>query len=237
MKYLPTILLVTACEAKNIRYPEDCSVEVPYDSVDNDCDPATPDDDLDDDGLLGAEDCDDENPYRRREGDQERGDTTLYEQSEIDAFCGGWCTMAVNPAVRVHASDATNLRGLGCLSAAEGVEVWYTVRLQDLSGLEGLSTLGDLSIANNDSLTSLTALGEVAMTDGSLIISENFSLQSLAGLEGVTALHELMIVGNESLKSLDGLDSLTSVEAGVSIYDNPLLSEAEVVAFVDRVSE
>jgi hypothetical protein len=33
--------------------------ETPYDGVDNDCDPATPDDDLDGDGAVGADDCDD----------------------------------------------------------------------------------------------------------------------------------------------------------------------------------
>jgi hypothetical protein len=38
------------------------ATEVPYDGVDNDCDPATPDDDLDGDGALVATDCDDENP-------------------------------------------------------------------------------------------------------------------------------------------------------------------------------
>ncbi len=36
--------------------------EVPYDGVDNDCDPATPDDDLDGDGFGIAVDCDDADP-------------------------------------------------------------------------------------------------------------------------------------------------------------------------------
>lgn len=34
--------------------------EVPWDGADNDCDPATPDDDIDGDGFLYANDCDDE---------------------------------------------------------------------------------------------------------------------------------------------------------------------------------
>ena len=34
--------------------------EIPWDGRDNDCDPATPDDDLDGDGFLWADDCDDE---------------------------------------------------------------------------------------------------------------------------------------------------------------------------------
>ena len=33
--------------------------EIPYDGIDNDCDDATPDDDLDGDGFVNADDCDD----------------------------------------------------------------------------------------------------------------------------------------------------------------------------------
>jgi hypothetical protein len=41
----------------------DCAdAEVPYNGVDDDCDPATPDDDLDGDGSAVAEDCDDDDP-------------------------------------------------------------------------------------------------------------------------------------------------------------------------------
>lgn len=39
--------------------------EVPYDGVDNDCDPTTPDDDLDGDGLGPPADCDDRDPLVR----------------------------------------------------------------------------------------------------------------------------------------------------------------------------
>lgn len=35
-------------------------VEIPYDGLDNDCDPGTPDDDLDGDGFQSAADCDDQ---------------------------------------------------------------------------------------------------------------------------------------------------------------------------------
>jgi len=38
------------------------AAEVPYDGVDNDCDPATPDDDLDGDGYGLDDDCDDGEP-------------------------------------------------------------------------------------------------------------------------------------------------------------------------------
>ncbi|HJN74207.1 MAG TPA: MopE-related protein [Myxococcota bacterium] len=56
-------------DADNYDADEDCddhndtvypgAEEVPYDGLDNDCDPETPDDDLDGDGFGEAEDCDD----------------------------------------------------------------------------------------------------------------------------------------------------------------------------------
>ena len=37
------------------------AVEIPYNGIDDDCDPETPDDDIDGDGVPRAEDCDDNN--------------------------------------------------------------------------------------------------------------------------------------------------------------------------------
>ncbi len=61
---LALLLLLSACtDAPSDTGGEtgsDCAeTEIPYDGLDNDCDAGTPDDDLDGDGLLGAEDCDD----------------------------------------------------------------------------------------------------------------------------------------------------------------------------------
>ena len=39
------------------------AIETPYDGEDNDCDPSTLDDDIDQDGFLAEEDCNDQDPY------------------------------------------------------------------------------------------------------------------------------------------------------------------------------
>ncbi len=47
----------------DVCFDVDCSdIEEPYNGVDDDCDPSTPDDDLDQDGFGLAEDCDDNDP-------------------------------------------------------------------------------------------------------------------------------------------------------------------------------
>lgn len=46
------------CDDDDARVHPD-ALEVPYDDTDNDCDPLTPDDDVDGDGFLLAQDCDD----------------------------------------------------------------------------------------------------------------------------------------------------------------------------------
>ena len=67
------LLLLLACQVvpvsnDSIPVADDCtqatawSAEQPYDGVDNDCNPGTPDDDVDVDGFASALDCDDSNP-------------------------------------------------------------------------------------------------------------------------------------------------------------------------------
>ncbi|MDA9774480.1 M66 family metalloprotease, partial [Saprospiraceae bacterium] len=55
---------IAATFLDNICFDIACEgiVEIPYNGLDDDCDPSTLDDDLDQDGYALAEDCDDENP-------------------------------------------------------------------------------------------------------------------------------------------------------------------------------
>ena len=53
------LLACTHNPAKPAGPARDCTTEIPYDGIDNDCDPTTLDDDLDGDGVMLADDCND----------------------------------------------------------------------------------------------------------------------------------------------------------------------------------
>lgn len=63
--------------------------EVPYDGIDNDCNPATPDDDLDGDGYLLVDDCDDTDASVNPGAEEVCGDGIDNNcDGQIDENCG-----------------------------------------------------------------------------------------------------------------------------------------------------
>ncbi|MEM9823693.1 MAG: hypothetical protein AAF985_21585 [Bacteroidota bacterium] len=104
--------------------------------------------------------------------------------------------------------------------------------MNDLSGLENISTLGRIFISNNeflrtleglDGLTSVQNLPNIPEADGSIVISNNFRLEHFNELVGVQSIGgPLFIIGNSFIESLEGLhnidpQSITRLEIGSNI--------------------
>ncbi len=106
--------------------------EIAYDSKDNDCDPSTPDNDLDGDGHAHPDDCDDSDPAINAEAEE-----TWYD--DVDQDCAGeHATGRPNPFAIIGSID----RGAAVSDVAEAANSDPTA-VDDVAGAAvGRSTVG-----------------------------------------------------------------------------------------------
>jgi hypothetical protein len=118
----------------------------------------------------------------------ENTNLVLNTQEEIDNFSADYsdCT-AVSGLLIISDADITNLSGLSSIESVAGFEIVNNPLLQNLDGLENLTTL-------RDGFTIFS-------------ISDNVSLESISGLSGITGSlsHVINIRNNPVLQSLNGL--------------------------------
>lgn len=162
------------------------------------------------------------------------------------------------PVLRsITVADCPLLTELGALSDLSGLEslaieelplIRGVPELSDHPGLReaefrsctGLADLHDLPIAPGGSLRvvsceELSSLQGMALPDSmqSLYFYE-LRLPDLSGLDSLRTVGWLTL-STSDVRSLDGLDQLRTIRGGITIQDNPLLADADVLAGVDTV--
>ena len=121
--------------------------------------------------------------------------------------------MAVENIVIAGNGALTSLEGLSHLAAARNRQsLDRNQRIIDLSGLDNLAKVGELSITGNAALASFD------------------------GLNDLTSVDHLNIVGNDTLTSLEGLSNLKKV-LDLTIKDNATLCQSEAEAFAASIAE
>ena len=186
----------------------------------------------------------------------------ISDNNALTSLSGFSSLASVGGDLRIQDNDALTGIDMRSLTTVEG---WMDIRsnegLISLAGLSSLTTVGgDLAIQDNDGLISLVGLSSLTAVDGFLGILDNddlanlwglSSLESLGGLviegngcltslAGVTSLESvggLSISNNATLASLNGLSGLATVGAGVYIFENDCLSQAEAEAFAVGLTE
>jgi CRP-like cAMP-binding protein len=223
----------------------DCAApraEVAYNGIDDDCDEATPDDDLDGDGVPLHLDCVDDDPNVQAEivDSELRVDRPM---SDLCPDAGPYLIkgdIVLTPLVR-------GIEGLSCVCGAGGdLVLAENANLSDLSGLEslvavggsvrferatGLSTLkglgglvtvgGDFVVVDAPKLGQLDGLAALRQVRGSFVVERADALPSLNGPSSLQRIGtDLRIAENGALVSTLGLDALRYVGGSVTFFDN-----------------
>ena len=175
-------------------------------------------------------------------------------QSDVDHFQSNYpgCT-ALEGNVNIGGYDITNLDSLHVVTSISRdlkIGSWpaNNTRLKNLSGLEGLTSIGrTLRILRNDSLVSLEGLDNLEILGNDLIIGwtitgfpnplNNPQLMDISSLNGLTNIGRcLHIDANDALTSLDGLNNVISVGDSLVIRNNPLLSNLEGLSSLTSIN-
>jgi hypothetical protein len=164
---------------------------------------------------------------------------TFTTQEEIDNFQTNYpgCT-EIEGGVTISGNDINNLSGLSVLtSIAGGLEIVNNYTLTSLNGLEGITALHYLLIANNPDLTDLSGFDNLSSTEVALGIWMNASLTSLNGLENLTSIGGFMEVAmNNTLTNLDGIGNIISIGGYLYIYFNTSLISISGLENIDAAS-
>ncbi len=122
-------------------------------------------------------------------------------------------------------ANLIDLTGLNNLHTAGGsfVRIAHNYDLQNLDGLQNLSSATVLEIYENYNLVSLTGLEGLTSVSDEFLIERNSKLENIQALSNLTDVHTLSILYAGRLKNLIGLEGLTSIE-GLSIKNNDSLS-------------
>ncbi len=224
--------------------PEAGGVEVPYDGRDNDCDPKSPDDDLDGDGFGRALDCDDLDD-RLHPAATERTDAidndcdgaldcddidlTVWDGDvrweDVPDVCASVCPRVVEGRVILAPPPGATLFGLDCLTAIDGDLELVGGDLGNLRGLDALTRVGgSVSVVDGPFLRSVEGLDQLTEVGGSLTLSGLPALGSLSGLGELRSASALIAAECDLLVSLEGAPNLEYVgPGGVEVSDNASL--------------
>jgi hypothetical protein len=162
------------------------------------------------------------------------GGATLKSDAEVAAFAH--CS-EVQGDLRIE-GGVTDLDSLGSLRRVAGtLSISNTNGLEDLRGLERLTSVGALEIAGNERLERTLGLGNLQRV-GKLVVKHNSQLVSLGGLKSLQRAESVEISNNRVLAGYFGLlPRLARVEEQLVLRQNLGLSKREVAAVIDRIPQ
>ena len=150
------------------------------------------------------------------------------------------CLERIGGNLYIDGRDGLTLRGLENLKSIAGslgiIGSRYDADLPDLTGLDGLTTVGNLQLSGVSSLHGLESLTTI---EGILSVNSEYAagvylLTSLDGLEGLRSVSEIFLYINDGLENIEALSHVTEVNT-LSIMGNRALATLEGFRNLERV--
>lgn len=141
------------------------------------------------------------------------GNVQLLSQAEVDSF-GLFGYLEINGELLIGGegveSNITDLSALSTLNYVSILEIHGNNLLFDLNGVEGLTSVDELKIYHNNSLTTLQSLHNLSGDLNFMSFKGNESLLNLQGLQGISTV-EYLYFNYCNLITLEGLEGLTNI--------------------------
>jgi len=112
----------------------------------------------------------------------------------------------------------------------------------NIDDLSALTSVGSLTIRNNDALTDIDGLAALANAT-SIDLTNNLNLANIDGLNGLTLVDQLVLIsGNPTLANIDGLSALVEVgpsctNCGIAIVSNDALTNVDGLSGITKVDD
>ncbi|MBL4662515.1 MAG: T9SS type A sorting domain-containing protein, partial [Flavobacteriaceae bacterium] len=143
---------------------------------------------------------------------------------------GSVFTIANNPSL-VSLGGLTSLIDPGSLTILNNESLTSIGNLSNLTSIEG-----QLSVIQNHSLTNFVGLNNLTIVS-QLSITNNDGLTSLDGFEGLEEVEfNFNVSSNDNLLSLDGLDFLVLIGENIHLESNALLNDLDALGLITNLN-
>lgn len=151
----------------------------------------------------------------------------------------GTDTVVAGDVYLLSVDSLTDLSLLDCVVQIDGtLTLQQLSALESLAGLENLTAVGGVVLASMLSLTDLTALGGLTSIDGHLGLVQLAALTDLSGLENITTVSGSLTINWTTLPDdLTLLHGIESVGVDVLVEKNTILTDEEAWSLVDAIGE
>ncbi len=127
--------------------------------------------------------------------------------------------------LEIRLTGLGDLTGLDSLTTIGGsIFIESNSTMQDLTGLNNVTTALNITIENNMSMTSLTGLDSIDSVPGNIEL-KGLAIDTLTGLGALQNVGDLFIIDNGALTNLTGMTTLTTVSGQLYMENNRSLTD------------